>query len=300
MSELVQSVGRDARNQQQDVATVQMLINDNLSQLGNVKPLKVDGIVGPKTLAAIEMFQKQVVKLPKPDVIINPQGPTWKALLQVGCDPPVENFPYDTNTFQLIRLMAPSITMYSQKFNVPPVAVAGSIADEYNTRRGIRIPLDWIQDNFWVNFATNAEFERDAKWGSSRKMFNLTKHDVGLANVKVETGHQIYDEYRHTFPHYNMDYEDIVDYLRSDNGTIHVASLVIKKAAYELKPYSQGMSEEKREGLYVTYYKQGPNYISRFRNGHALDPSRRIEVGEGCRVVLQREKLQRALGLRSR
>jgi hypothetical protein len=96
-----------------------------------------------------------------------------------------------------------------------------------------------------------------------------------------------------------MDYEDIVDYIRSDNGTIHVATLVVKKAAHELKPYSQGMSEEKVEGLYVTYYKQGPNYISRFRNARALELSHRIELGEGCRVVLQRENLQRALGLKS-
>jgi len=299
MSEIAQPVGRSAINLRQDVAVVQTLINDNLRKLSNVKPLKIDGIAGPKTLAAIEIFQKQVVKLARPDLRVDPGGPTWKALLQVGCEPPEENFPYDASTFQLISQLAIPIRMYSQQFNVPPVAVAGSIADEYNTRRGIRVPLDWIQDNIWVNFATSAEFERDAKWGSSQKLFNLTKHDIGLANVKVETAHEVYDEYRHTFPRYTMEYEDIVDYVRSDSGTIHVATLVIKKAARELKPYSQGMSEEKVEGLYVSYYKEGPKYIYRFRNALAHDPSHRIEPGDGCRVVLQRENLQRALGLRS-
>jgi peptidoglycan hydrolase-like protein with peptidoglycan-binding domain len=160
MSEIAQAVGRSALNLRQDVATVQTLLNDNQRKLGNLKPLKVDGIAGPKTLAAIELFQKQVVKLAVPDSKVDPGGLTWKALLRVGCDPPAENFPYDANTFQLISQLAFSIKMYSQKFNVPPVAVAGSIADEYNTRRGIRVPLEWIQDNFWVNFATNAEFER--------------------------------------------------------------------------------------------------------------------------------------------
>jgi hypothetical protein len=300
MSDIAQSVGKHAANMPQDVATVQTLLNDNLRKLSNVKPLKVDGIAGPKTLTAIEVFQKQVIKVAKPDAKVDVGGLTWNALLQVGCDPPTENFPYDGITFGLIRQLATPIKMYSQRFNVPPIAVAGSIADEYNTRRGIRVPLNWIQDNIWVNFATNLEFERDAKWGSSRKLFNLTKHDVGLANVKVETAHQIYDEYRHTFSRYDLDYEDIVDYIRTDNGTVHVATLVIKKAAQELKPFSQGMSEEKAEGLYVTYYKQGPAYVSRFRSARALDPLRRIEPGEGCRVVLQRKALQRALGIKSR
>lgn len=127
--------------------------------------------------------------------------------------------------------------------------------------------------------------------------WQTVQSDIGLGSVKVETAHQIYDEYRHTFPRYDFDYEDIVDYLRTDAGTVHFATLAIKKAVYELKPYSQGRSEEKAEGLYVTYYKQGPTYVARFRNALAENPSRRIKPGEGCRVVLQRQNLQTALGL---
>lgn len=174
MSKISNPVGKNALNRRDDVITVQTLINDNIEKLSGVRPLHVDGVAGPKTLAAIESFQRQIVKVGRPDAKVDPGHQTWKALLRVGCDPPGENFPYDADTFHLIQQLSIPIRKYSQRFNVSPIAVAGSIADEYNTRRGIRVPIDWIQDNFWVNLATNEEFNRDAQWGYSGKLFNLT------------------------------------------------------------------------------------------------------------------------------
>ena len=49
-----------------------------------------------------------------------------------------DNYPYDDSTFSLISRLAPLIQKLGARFGVDPSAVAGSIADEYNTRRGAR------------------------------------------------------------------------------------------------------------------------------------------------------------------
>ena len=92
MSGISGSVGKGGVNQRQDVITVQTLLNDNMRKLTPLPLLKVDGIVGTRTLGAIEAFQKRVVGMAQPDVRVDRHGPTFKALLGCGCDPPQENF----------------------------------------------------------------------------------------------------------------------------------------------------------------------------------------------------------------
>lgn len=297
MSGISQSVGQGGVNLRQDVITVQRLLNDNNRKIVPLPLLKVDGIVGSHTLGAIEAFQKRVVGMSQPDRRVDPGGPTSKALLACGCDQPQENFPYTEGTFAVINKIAAIVTAYSAKFGVPPIAVAGSIADEYNTQRGAKGAVDWFQDQVLLNFMPNFAIETDVWLGFDSKFLNATKHDLGIGNIKLETAKQIYEQFKSSFARKDMDYSDLVDYLRSDKGTVHVASLVIKKASQELSPYIQGFSEEKVEAIYVTYYKQGPSYVTRFRNALGTDPNRRIEPGEGCRVIMQRERFMAALGL---
>jgi len=297
MSSIFQSVGKGGSNQRQDVITVQTLLNDNIRKLTPLPLLKVDGIIGPRTLGAIEMFQKRVAGILQPDSQVDPHGPTFKALLGCGCDPPQENFPYNEGTFAVIRQIATLIKAYSTRFGVPPIAVAGSIADEYNTQRGAKGAIDWFQDQVLLNFMPNFAIETDVWFGFNNKLLNATKHDLGIGNIKLETAKRIYEQFKSSFTRKDMDYSGLVDYLRSDQGTVHVATLVIKKASQDLMPYIHGFSEEKIEAIYVTYYKQGPSYITRFRNTLANNPNRRIEPGEGCRVILQRARFKAVLGL---
>jgi hypothetical protein len=63
---------------------------------------------------------------------------------KIDADEP--NYPYDAHTFALISSLANQIKNFSAKHNVPPIAVAGSIADEYNVQRGLRRVWDWFQD----------------------------------------------------------------------------------------------------------------------------------------------------------
>lgn len=73
------SVGRGGTNASGDVKLVQGFLTDWLCSQRREK-LVIDGICGPKTIAAIELFQ-QVLALPVKDGRIDPHGPTIQKLM---------------------------------------------------------------------------------------------------------------------------------------------------------------------------------------------------------------------------
>ena|SRR5215510_15787094 len=74
------SVGQGGKNHAVDVRIVQRLLNDWLAKTGQIQ-LKVDGMVGPKTLGAISSFQKKNTS--SRDGRVDVDGPTIQALLNV-------------------------------------------------------------------------------------------------------------------------------------------------------------------------------------------------------------------------
>jgi uncharacterized protein (TIGR02594 family) len=71
------SVGRNGRNNRDDVRNVQTLLN----QAGAAPRLVADGIVGAKTIAAIERFQQGFMQ--RPDGRVDPGGTTLQRLTGV-------------------------------------------------------------------------------------------------------------------------------------------------------------------------------------------------------------------------
>ena len=80
------SVGRGGVNRFEDVRVVQELLNKHTPP--RMQPLTVDGIVGPKTIAAIEDFQRRVLSMIHPDGRVDPDGPTLRALCRNATVPP--------------------------------------------------------------------------------------------------------------------------------------------------------------------------------------------------------------------
>jgi hypothetical protein len=57
-----------------------------------------------------------------------------------------------------------------------------------------------------------------------------------------------------------------------------------------------GYPPEKKEAVYVSYFKQGPaRYVGKFAARLKVDPAAQPRPGEGCRVCLQRERMLLAL-----
>ena len=82
MSDIKESVGDNgARNNFEDVRIVQVMINKALSARAWVYLLlKEDGKNGPKTMSAIEYFQREFVHLARPDRRVDPRGLTIRVL----------------------------------------------------------------------------------------------------------------------------------------------------------------------------------------------------------------------------
>lgn len=209
-----------------------------------------------------------------------------------GCSTPKENFPYTEKTFNKIKEIAPLIKHYANKYSVPPIAIAGSIADEYNiiNESNTSKIINWLQDDIVINFMPNFAIEFDVFVGGNSKLNNATKHDLGIGNIKLETAKTLYEQYKQYFTVKNWDYKDIVDYIQSNEGTVHLAALVIKKAKSILENHCIDYSECKKEAVYVTYYKQGDNYVKKFLDKKKKDTKHNIIPGEGCRVAKQRKK----------
>lgn len=75
MMMLMGSVGRNGRNFRADVIFVQRLLNRVLKS--PFVPLKVDGLVGRKTIHAIEYFQLHFAHFLRPDGVVDANGKTW-------------------------------------------------------------------------------------------------------------------------------------------------------------------------------------------------------------------------------
>ncbi len=86
MVSISQPVGRGVSNLNRNDATlIQKLLNQH--RLKTAQPLREDGVVGPKTIAAIEEFQKRVVRLSNPDGRVDPGGATFRALTNNNSSP---------------------------------------------------------------------------------------------------------------------------------------------------------------------------------------------------------------------
>ena len=79
---IVGNVGRGGANRPADVRVVQQFLNQNLTKLTPLQALKVDGVVGTKTIAAIEEFQRRIVLMLKPDGRVDPGGKTINLLTE--------------------------------------------------------------------------------------------------------------------------------------------------------------------------------------------------------------------------
>lgn len=78
MKTIVASVGHGGLNRTDDVRLVQELLNRHMQP--PQPPLVVDGVMSPRTIAAIEAFQRRVLHIHRPDGRIQPGDPTMVAL----------------------------------------------------------------------------------------------------------------------------------------------------------------------------------------------------------------------------
>src|SRR3989344_2617795 len=74
------TVGSGARNSHDDVKVIQILLNMNAERMDLQVPLAEDGQCGSHTRDAVLLFQKNVMKVDRPDGRIDPGGLTLQQL----------------------------------------------------------------------------------------------------------------------------------------------------------------------------------------------------------------------------
>ena len=80
MKKIIASVGNKGKNNISDVKVVQSLLNQQ-KLVGFPIPLKADGKSGPNTVKRIEIFQKNILKMIRPDGLVDANGKTFKHLV---------------------------------------------------------------------------------------------------------------------------------------------------------------------------------------------------------------------------
>jgi peptidoglycan hydrolase-like protein with peptidoglycan-binding domain len=88
MPNIMASVGRGGVNSRNDSMVVQKLLNSSLKTTAGFRQLAVDGVAGPKTIEAIEMYQRNVLRWNRVDGRVDPGGKTIQALNQSGVGGP--------------------------------------------------------------------------------------------------------------------------------------------------------------------------------------------------------------------
>jgi hypothetical protein len=124
MSVINASVGKKGVNKLPDVKLVQKLLNKALHADPHVHRLSEDGQCGPRTEAAIVFFQQSAVRQVLADGLIEPIGPTFKALTARAAHP------YPPHVVAFILMATPSARATRIKWGVPASVLVAQAAQE--------------------------------------------------------------------------------------------------------------------------------------------------------------------------
>lgn len=199
----------------------------------------------------------------------------------------------------------------AKEMGVHPIAVAGAIADEYSTYDS----FDEVQDTIlaglpdfvfidYMHLSQSIKINPPVKWvlevikmydaelGKKvsyifDKLTDLTAHDFGKGNIKLETAMNLQLEYPEHFPGH-MNCSEMAKYLTTDEGTVRVATIFMmdaKAKADFLKPFSE--KDKDRVAFLITIYKQG---IDNFKQRIKEKSPDKIKPGEGGTIIKKWEK----------
>ncbi len=137
MNWIVNAVGPGKPNLRGDVLTLQKLLNARIGRLIPLRPLKEDGVFGPATARAIAAFQARVVKLERPDSVVEPDGPTMHALAGGAKIKAATGAPADYVT-KFIAMALPAARKVKAKWGVPVSVVIAQSAQETGWGRNVK------------------------------------------------------------------------------------------------------------------------------------------------------------------
>ena len=134
MTKILRSVGRGGMNHYADVSTIQKLLNKQRIP-GVTGQLKLDGNAGSNTITRIELFQKNVMKMEKPDGRIDPGGKTMAKL--TGATAQAKN-QRPANVTAFINKTLTDAKSIKEKYKVPVSILIAQAALESGWGRSVK------------------------------------------------------------------------------------------------------------------------------------------------------------------
>lgn len=119
-------------NQKDDVLYVQQLLNKCFRHQLGFSPLKEDGICGKKTIAAIKQFQMAHVKGIRSDGLIEKNGSTYTALLDIS------RSSASVNVNQFLRMYGDIARTTGRKWKIPASVLLAQAAHESGWGRHVK------------------------------------------------------------------------------------------------------------------------------------------------------------------
>ena len=130
------AVGRGCRNLLQDVRKIQDLLNDHMTV--PLRPLTVNGVCDAATIAAIEEFQRRILKMARPDGKVDPQGATMAALSPVALKrSPEVLIPYRTGNGLYVKASGSNSLFGTSKTLASMEMLARKVAEKLGANVGI-------------------------------------------------------------------------------------------------------------------------------------------------------------------
>jgi len=211
---------------------------------------------------------------------------------------PSMNVSYDKKTYQFLQGIKHLILPISQRVGVPENSIAGAIADEFDTRRGIRGIVDRLQDSI-IDALPECFIDVDRFFDIHSKLFNTLENDIGPANIKVKTALKLVQWGILKIPGYpssDIKVNKIVNFLLTEKGTVEATAAVIRLAKSLFSSYITQYSKTIVEAIFVEYFKQGDSYYLRFRNVLKIDPDHKVCPGDdGWQYFFNREQINKTI-----
>ncbi len=209
---------------------------------------------------------------------------------------------FRAEAFEYIQAIAPAILQISQQRNVPPVAVAIAIAEEFDSRTFPHSVVDWYQDNIlpiapeWV-IGVHRVIDIEAKF------FNIVEHDLGNANIHLRTAIELVESGRVTVPGSpptDVQVNLIVDHLLEERGMVDTAAAVIEQAQQLFAPHVVDYDAGYQDAILVDFFNIGYEkyYEQNFLGKLSQNPNHKPcpdPDGDGCQGLHNRDRIQAIL-----
>jgi hypothetical protein len=235
--------------------------------------------------------------------------------------------PYAKETLDKIGELAPFISGYSKKYGVPPLAVAGAIANEYDTRFDLTPKAvshyDALQD--WLVPRVTGErgplttrLDRNRLLPAYAGSPTWLNSDIGPANIHLATALQLWHSNPGELPASVHDYPSLARYVVSNEGTAQLAAKYISWAQREfdnsLGNTQRPLSPHDKAALYIDYFRKGPDrlhdqWVGRLQSEYGDDLANQLVSGalplrthdlprpvDGVRAIVNRHALEGRLG----